>query len=150
MKIGMIIFCLVMSNLSFAGTWGILAFENDSAQDWYLDVSSSLTPNEDINRALSLEPNAFVESYECEMALAASELLASKLDGDLNAIPFKNNIWVTSGKIEANDAKIELAIIALNRCLNISNSELAVLWSESSMYKEFKVGVEKLLNRLQR
>jgi hypothetical protein len=132
------------------GTWGVLAFDNDNANDWAYDLDGV--------HDLSLVESTFaqVESVGAgnleapigENALAACEVLARLRGrpGYQNAYTEKVDSWVAAHKIEPPAGLIKRGNEAINLVLG-DNSELRDLWEEVGE-DEWQVAVADLRTRL--
>lgn len=77
------------------GSWGIGNFENDDAMDWLHDLKKSkglhvlVFPIDIINSGVE-----YHEAPDCCEALAASEIIAASITGDITVIPEEARIWL--------------------------------------------------------
>jgi len=134
------------------GAWGVLAFDNDDANDWAYDLAET----ED----LSLVESAFetvetaadyLEAPDASNALAACEVLA-RLNGKpgyKNSYTQKVDEWAAIHSLTPSTDLLGRADAVINRSLS-DNSELKDLWSESSENGDWLASIEDLRQRLRK
>ena len=134
------------------GAWGVLAFDNDTANDWAYDL--------DEVDDLSLVESAFDEIEEvggdyldqdvaCN-ALAACEVIA-RLRGNpgyKNAYTEKVDEWVAAHNLKPPAKLIKRATAAIDRVLG-EQSELRQLWEETDELDTWRESVDDLRRRVQ-
>ncbi len=132
------------------GAWGVLAFDNDDANDWAYDLAES--------DDLSLVESAFdavaaVEDYleapDASNALAACEVLA-RLNGKPgyeNPYTEKVDAWVAIHPQTPSPALLARANAVIDRILG-DNSELKDLWADSDECSNWLAAVDDLRQRL--
>ena len=128
------------------GAWGILAFDNDDANDWAYDLEEvdDLSLIESTFDAVE-EADGYLESPEACNALAACEVLA-RLNGNAgykNSYTEKVDNWVAAHPIRPPAAIIARANAAIDRILG-DNSELRELWNDSDHNAEWLASVAEL------
>ena len=132
------------------GAWGVLAFDNDDANDWAygLDETEDLSLVESAFHAVE-EADAYLEAPDASNALAACEVVArlNGKSGYKNAYTEKVDRWVTAHPIKPPAALVARAGAALDRILG-DNSELRALWGDSGKNDEWLAAVEELRQRL--
>lgn len=115
------------------GTWGELAFDNDTANDWAygLDDADDLSL---VEAALDEVEEVGLEYLDQDVAccaLAACEVLARLRGnpGHRNAYTKKVDDWVARHPIAPPEPLLGRAIAAIDRILG-ADSELPALWEE--------------------
>ncbi len=132
------------------GAWGVLAFENDDANDWAYELEDS----ED----LSLIESAFaevesatdyLEAPEASCALAACEVLARLIGKPRYTDAYTESVdrWVASHPQPVDTDLIARANSIIDRVLG-PDSELSELWSDSDSADQWIAGVEDLRRQL--
>jgi hypothetical protein len=134
------------------GAWGVLAFDNDSANDWAheLEHADDLTLVESaLDEVLSSEGD-FVESDAACNALAACEVLARLRGhpGYTNSYTETVDKWVAAHRkqIVPTEDVLVRASVAIDRVVG-EGSELRELWEEADG-DEWRDAVEDLRRRL--
>jgi hypothetical protein len=134
------------------GAWGMLAFDNDDANDWAYDLEDAddLSLVESAFKAVE-EAEDYVEAPDASNALAACEVLA-RLNGKpgyQNAYTEKVDEWVAAHPLIPPAELLGRADAAIDRVLG-ENSELRDLWSESDENGNWLAAVEDLRRRVRR
>lgn len=134
------------------GAWGVLAFENDDANDWAygLEEADDLSVVESAFEAIEVA-NDYLEAPDASNALAACEVLA-RLNGKAgykNAYTKKVDEWVAARPSTPSVALLMRADAVIDRILGL-NSELNELWTESDEYGNWLASVEDLRRRLRK
>jgi hypothetical protein len=132
------------------GAWGVLAFDNDSANDWAygLDDVEDLSL---VESALDDVDNLGDDYLELDIAcnaLAACEVLA-RLRGNpgyINAYTEKVDAWVAAHKLVPQPQLLARASDVIDRILG-EQSELRQLWDEGDG-TEWREAVENLRQRM--
>jgi hypothetical protein len=131
------------------GAWSEENFGNDDAGDWIWELEKSKGLDTLLSPIKSIIANEeYLESPDCCEALAASEVIASGITGDISNIPEEAQKWLNKkqglfGKkpiIEKEHAT--LAKQAVEKI--VENSELKELWEESEDYSKWQ-GVQSML-----
>lgn len=134
------------------GTWGVLAFDNDDANDWAFGLEE-VADLSLVGSALSdVEQTAgYLETPVASEALAACEVLARLLGhpGYHNAYTETADRWVSSHRLVPPDALLARAAAVIRRIL-ADESELRDLWDDSKMATEWRSAVADLEARLRR
>jgi hypothetical protein len=132
------------------GAWGVLAFDNDDANDWAYDLEKA--------DDLSLIESAFdtvneAEDYlgapEASNALAACEVLA-RLNGKpgyKNSYTEKVDEWVAAHPQTPSAELLSRASAVIDRILG-ENSELKEMWADSDENDDWLASVDDLRQRL--
>jgi hypothetical protein len=132
------------------GSWGELAFDNDSANDWAydLDEAEDLAPVEAALSEVESVGSGHLEVDAASAALAACEVLArlQGRPGYTNAYTEKVDRWVAAHPMVVPPLLINRGSSAINRIL-AQNSELRELWEES-VSDAWLAGVADLRTRL--
>ena len=116
------------------GAWGVLAFDNDDANDWAygLDGVGDLSLVESAFDQLEAVGAGYLEAPVASNALAACEVLArlGGRPGYINAYTEKVDVWVALHKIVPPTNLINRGGKAIDRLLG-ADSELRELWDEA-------------------
>lgn len=142
------ILAIVFPVVAFAGTWGVGSYENDMAQDWYLDISGSPARGVLIERALNVPPAGYLDADQCSIVFAAAEILVATRTEDLKDIPFEGNEWILSLS-RPDELLLKKARVAIGYCLDDARSELAELWKDSQDFETWRVDSEAMVEQLQ-
>jgi Domain of unknown function (DUF4259) len=132
------------------GAWGVLAFDNDTANDWAYDLEqvTDLSLVESAFVKLEEVGDEYLDQDEACNALAACEVLA-RLKGDFgyrNAYTEKVDQWVAANPLKPTPQLLARASAAIDRIVG-DNSELRDLWEESGA-DQWRESVEDLRRRL--
>ena len=130
------------------GAWGVLAFDNDDANDWAygLDDIDDLSLVESAFKAVE-EAGDYLEAPDACNALAACEVLA-RLKGNpgyRNSYTEKVDEWVERHPGKPSDRLLTRASSVIDRILG--KSELRELWEEGDAADWLRC-VEELRGRL--
>jgi hypothetical protein len=132
------------------GAWGVLAFDNDTANDWAYDLedTSDLSLVESAIQEVEAVGSGDLEQGIACNALAACEVLARLRGwpGYTNAYTEKVDHWVVAHPIQPPLQLIDRAAAAIDRILQ-ANSELRELWDESEP-EPWRLAVADLRARL--
>lgn len=133
------------------GAWGVLAFDNDEANDWAygLEETDDLSVVQSALAAVDAAGADYLDADTATEALAACEVLArlKGRPGYKNAYTEKVDNWVSSHPIKPDPQIIKQADGAIDRIL-AEKSELLELWDESDNAEEWRGAVSDLRNRL--
>ena len=131
------------------GAWGVLAFDNDEANDW----AYGLQGRNDLALVElafgEVESAGYLEAPVASEALAACEVLA-RLRGRAgynNAYTEKVDRWVAAHRITPPPQLLARANSVIDRVIG-DKSELRDLWEESGEQEEWLATVEDLRARL--
>jgi len=135
------------------GAWSEENFGNDDACDWIWELEKSkgtdtlLSPLKKI-----LSNDEYLESPECCEALAAAEVVASGITGDIAKIPEEAQKWLSKKQgLFGKKPNIENshAIIAKQAVEKVlGNSELKELWEETEDYAKWQEIQSELITKL--
>jgi hypothetical protein len=132
------------------GAWGVLAFDNDSANDWAygLDEAHNLAPVEEAFSEVESAQAGYLEIDAASAALAACEVLArlQGRPGYTNAYTEKVDRWVAVHPLAVPPSLINRGSAAIDRILD-ENSELRDSWEEADS-GAWLAGVADLRTRL--
>ena len=132
------------------GAWGVLAFDNDQANDWAYDLEDrdDLSLVEEAFEAVE-DIGGYLDSGEACNALAACEVLArtNGKPGYKNAYTKKVDEWVAARSLELSPELLARANGAIDRILS-DDSELKELWAKSDTYARWMESVEDLRQRM--
>jgi hypothetical protein len=139
------------------GAWGINNFDNDGAMDFSADVvegNRSLIKDA-ILKVTNLSDDDYLESPECEEALAAIEFIAAQKGNPSPDFPEEALEWIKKNDVLHFSSglvfkkQIDITALSLHAIERIgSNSELQELWEESDEYKDWLKVLEDLKNRI--
>ena len=127
--------------------WGTKTFEEDTANDWILELTSSEEPRDFLIDSLSTDPG-YIEADQGSCILAASETLIALLDEPRTGIPGELVDWVGDNECEDVSDLPEVALAAINKVIG-DESELFEIWSESEDFDEWQENVEQMREVLQ-
>ena len=119
---------LAISIEASAGVWGVGSFENDSALDWMHEFEHSKTSKALISVFRKIPRKGYIEADSCSKVMAASEIVASLKDGNMEQLPNSIVGWVKSNRASYSPLLSEKALEAINYCKDDGRSELAQLW----------------------
>jgi hypothetical protein len=134
------------------GAWGVLAFDNDDANDW----AYGLEETDDLSLVGSAfdtveQAEDYLEAPDASNALAACEVLA-RLNGNpgyTNAYTEKVDEWVAAHPQTPPAALLERADAVIDRILG-ENSELKDLWADTDHNGNWLASVEDLRRRMRK
>jgi hypothetical protein len=131
------------------GAWGVLAFDNDDANDWAYELDN-VTDLSLVESAFETVESAddYLEAPEASNALAACEVLA-RLKGHpgyTNVYTEKVDEWVKQNPQTPSPELIARGHAVIDRVLG-EDSELLELWSEGDP-SEWLAAVEDLRRRM--
>lgn len=116
------------------GAWGVLAFDNDTANDWACDLegTADLTLIEAAFASLEAVGAGYLDADVGSAALAACEVIArlGGRPGYTNAYTEKVDRWVTNHPLQVPASLHRRGEAAVDRVAG-ANSELGELWQES-------------------
>ena len=134
------------------GAWGVLAFDNDDANDWAYDLEGA----DDLALVESAfdtieQTDDYLEAPDASNALAACEVLArlNGKSGYKNSSTEKVDEWVAAHPQTPSPALLKRADAAIDRILG-ENSELKELWADSDQNGAWLASVEDLRQRLRK
>lgn len=132
------------------GAWGVLAFDNDDANDWAYDLDgvTDLSLVESAFEQVEAAGSSYLEQGLACNALAACEVLARLRGrpGYTNAYTDKVDQWVAAHPIDPPPALIARGEAAIVRILG-PGSELRDLWEEAEG-EEWRAAVDDLRSRM--
>ncbi|MEP6688094.1 MAG: DUF4259 domain-containing protein [Gemmatimonadales bacterium] len=129
------------------GAWGVGAFENDDASDWVyqLEEAGDFALVRD-TLAAAAEPDGYLESPTCSMALAAAEVVAALGGRAAPDLPEEVRTWVRAHRGAVPDDLTGLSVRALDQVA--ADSELKELWAESDEHEIWVDRLQELRSRL--
>ncbi|TMC83354.1 MAG: DUF4259 domain-containing protein [Chloroflexi bacterium] len=132
------------------GAWGVLAFDNDDANDWAYDLDgvSDLSLVKSAFEQMEAVGSGYLEQGLACNALAACEVLARLRGrpGYTNAYTDKVDKWVAAHQIDPPMGLITRGEAAVVRILG-PESELRELWEEAGD-QEWRAAVDDLRSRM--
>jgi hypothetical protein len=132
------------------GAWGVLAFDNDDANDWACDLAEA----DDLSlveSAFDTVASDYLEAPDASNALAACEVLA-RLNGKpgyKNPYTEKVDEWVAAHPQMPSPVLLARANAVIDRILG-DDSELKDLWADSDDNGNWLASVDDLRQRLRR
>jgi Domain of unknown function (DUF4259) len=134
------------------GAWGVLAFDNDDANDWAygLDGVSDLSLVESAFAEVESAGAGYLEQGAACNALAACEVIARLRErpGYTNSYSEKVDRWVTAHRIEPPGGLVIRGGAVIARILG-PESELREVWEDAGD-EEWRAALEDLRNRMSR
>ena len=132
------------------GAWGVHAFENDDAGDFFyeLEETGDLAPVE--NTFASIEENPdYLEAPDACIAIAGCEVLArlKGLPGYQDASTETVDEWIAAHPITPPQPLVDRGIAILDRVVG-DNSELKELWDDSEEAEQWHASIADLRQRL--
>jgi hypothetical protein len=116
------------------GAWGVLAFDNDEANDWAYGLEGTSDPSlvEEAFRRVEASGGGYLEQDTGAEALAACEVLArlQGRSGYTNAYTAKVDKWVADHPQTPSSELVKRGNAVIDRVLG-ANSELRELWEEA-------------------
>jgi hypothetical protein len=116
------------------GAWGVLAFDNDEANDWAygLEDRSDLSLVDEAFRRVEASTGGYLEQDTAAEALAACEVLArlQGRSGYTNAYTAKVDRWVADHPQTLSSELVNRGDTVIDRILG-ADSELRELWEEA-------------------
>jgi len=146
------------------GTWGVTAFEDDTAMDFYDGFCSEEQSVEQLSslldKVLSTTYNMddlLMEGFtEPVRALVAAEIVAAVLGNPVDSLPNKeyHEAGVPALNIDllypaVNSDVVDKASATVSKLIDAKEIHLSVLWQESDSYDEWKTYLHDLISRLQ-
>ena len=134
------------------GAWGVLAFDNDDANDWAYDLDrvSDLSLVESAFEQVEAVGSTYLEQGLACNALAACEVLARLRGrpGYKNAYTDKVDQWVAKHRIDPPSGLVTRGETAIVRILG-PESELREIWEDAGD-QEWRAAVDDLRSRMSR
>lgn len=132
------------------GAWGVLAFDNDEANDWAygLDDVSDLSLVDGAFGRVEASAGRYLEQGDAAEALGACEVVArlQGRSGYTNAYTDKVDKWVAEHRISPSTELIARGNAVIDRILG-ADSELRELWEEAGD-SEWQAAVADLRTRM--
>ncbi len=129
------------------GAWETGNFGNDDASDWVYELEESSGTDLLKEAFKAVTGNAYPESSDCCIALAAAEVVATAKGTPPADLPDGVRQWIDNqDEVEAIKALAKTAITVVNKIS--AKSELRDLWEESESWHEWQQVVEGLQRRL--
>jgi Domain of unknown function (DUF4259) len=130
------------------GAWGVLAFDNDDANDWAYGLEKTSDLSLVVSTFAQVDEEDYLEAPAGSEALAACEVLARLLGrpGYQNAYTERVDQWVKQHPEKPSPALLGRASAVIDRVL-ADKSELRELWDEGDS-EEWLQAVEDLRGRV--
>ncbi len=132
------------------GTWGVLPFDDDDANDWAYGLDEVSDPSlVDAALARVEAETEYLEAPIASEGLAACDVLARLLGraGYKNAYTEKVDRWVTANRLVPAPEMLTRAQVVLDRILG-SNSEMRELWDDSEDAANWHRAIAELRARI--
>ena len=127
------------------GTWGYQAFDNDHALDWADELVKAAKPLLFLDRTLKAALKTTDDSYECDRAVAAAEVLAALRGYSNKALPESVVSWLKEAEISVAD---EISARAIQACQKVlDESELRELHEN---YLAWRKSILNMISRLEK
>lgn len=131
------------------GSWDVSSFGNDTAQDWLNELLQAKGADK-VFRALMaasrLGANDYLQSTECENAVAAAEIVAAGAGNPSPKLPADAAEWVKERNFLPGAEIVDMALRVVERVSK--NSELKELWDDTDSAEEWYSIIEDLTRRL--
>ncbi len=132
------------------GDWDVGAFDNDTAKEWLIELMSGESTSA-ILRAIvnvaKLPATDYLQAPECEIAVAAAELVVAARGNPSSHLPADASNWIANRKFVAGKEVVAMALKVLRRIEE--NSELKEVWSETNSANDWKRSISDLKRRLE-
>ncbi len=132
------------------GDWDVGAFYNDTAKEWLIELMSGESTSA-ILRAIvnvaKLPASDYLQAPECEVAVAASELVVAARGKPSSQLPVDAATWIANRKFVAGKEVVAMALKVLRRVEE--NSELRELWADTDSGNDWKRSISDLKKRLE-
>jgi len=132
------------------GDWDVGAFDNDTAKEWLIELMSGESTSA-ILRAIvnvaKLPANDFLQAPECEVAVAACELVVAARGKPSSQLPTDAADWISQRKFVAGKEVVAMALKTLRRIED--NSELKEVWADTNSASDWKRSISDLKRRLE-
>lgn len=131
------------------GTWGMGAFDNDTAGDWAsaLEDFGDLSLVQDAVDAVLETADEYLDAELAWEGLAACEVVACLKGARGKDNTDDVNAWVEAHPMKPPDDLVEKGVRAIDRIL-APESELLELWEESDEFDQWKASVTDLRRRV--
>lgn len=130
-------------------SWGVGSFETDEATDWLDGFATDGAPaiRSALDAVLESDPGSYLEATEASQALAAAEVVAAAIDGDISRLPEEAASPVEEHRKAILTGKFSRdALRAVQRIMK--RSELKELAEESENAEEWAESLDQLMERL--
>ncbi|MBX3358864.1 MAG: DUF4259 domain-containing protein [Phycisphaeraceae bacterium] len=131
------------------GTWEVGAFDNDGAMDWmgeFLDDPSMDAVREALNAVITAESRYDADTFVCECAIAAAEVVAAAAGKPLPGLPEELAAWLKQARPKAPPRLLSMAEKAVARVR--TDSELMECWEDSDSVATWHAAMDDLAARL--
>lgn len=127
------------------GSMGLGAFENDHALDWVDDLERSKKPLAFLEKTLADCLKSTDDSYECERALAATEVVAALQGNASRQLPDNLKEWLAARTEQLTD---QFRVMAIEVCQKIlEDSELKELHGNDPAWRK---SVKQIMARVEK
>ncbi len=133
------------------GAWGMKAFENDGAGDFFAELAHADGGEMSIlMESFDDLDNSYVEVDEGQRAIAAAAIILFQSGGSDDHLSDSERKWVVANPMPEAKAMVPAAIAALEVIVSDGDqSELYELWEESDDFEEWLGEVNGLKAELQ-
>jgi tetratricopeptide (TPR) repeat protein len=132
------------------GDWDVGAFDNDTAKEWLIELMSGESTSA-ILRAIvnvaKLPAADYLQAPECEVAIAACEIMVASRGKPSSQLPADAANWLAQRKFVAGKEVVAMALKALRRIEE--NSELKEVWGDTDSAGDWKRSISDLKRRLE-
>jgi tetratricopeptide (TPR) repeat protein len=132
------------------GDWDVGAFDNDTAKEWLIELmageSTSAILRAIVNVA-KLPPTDYLQAPECEVAVAAAELVVAARGKPSSHLPADAANWISKRKFVAGKEVVAMALKVLRRIEE--NSELKEVWADTDSAGDWRRSISDLKHRLE-
>ncbi len=132
------------------GDWDVNAFGNDTAREWLIELVSGESTSA-ILRAIvnvaKLPATDYLQAPDCELAIAAAELVVAARGKPSSHLPEEAANWLANRKFVAGKEVVAMALKVLRRIEE--NSELKEVWEDTNSAGDWKRSISELKRRLE-
>ena len=130
------------------GTWGVKAYENDTALDWASETGADLKSIETaLDKAIQIPADSTLDADAGSIGVAACEALYGYHRPKVGLFGKLKGLMGGSKPVESRLDLISKATKVLER-VSGPNSELAELWAESDDAEAWRASIAELGDRL--
>ncbi|MDQ3050222.1 MAG: DUF4259 domain-containing protein [Bacteroidota bacterium] len=132
--------------------WGFSNFENESAGNFISDIETNGYGMIQIAIERIIDEAEAPNIIECEEALIAAELVAAAIKQPAEDLPENAADWVADNLAEGTQEQQEVAALtdqaaeAIDKI--VTDSELKILWEETTFFDQWFQAQQELQNRL--
>jgi len=124
-------------------TWGTKTFEDDTANDWLLELIDAEESRDFLLENITLSEDKEPGYDTGVICLAACEIIVALIDEPRRGLPEELKDWLADNECDDITDLPEKAMGALKLVLN-DDSELIQTWKDQDDYEEWREGVDEL------